>query len=134
MITFKLDFLIKFKYLIKYTFKHLDIFQFSNFKYKKQKLLDINYLLLKNITFIISLRTYVRILFIEDLLLHFFLFFFYRIGVWTQGYMLVKQTLYCLSHTSSPFCSGYFGDGDIMSYLPGLVSNHNPPDLSFSSS
>jgi hypothetical protein len=22
-----------------------------------------------------------------------------------------KQALYCLSHTSSPFCSGYFGDG-----------------------
>jgi hypothetical protein len=24
---------------------------------------------------------------------------------------LEKQVLYCLSHTSSPFCSGYFGDG-----------------------
>jgi hypothetical protein len=25
--------------------------------------------------------------------------------------MLPKQVLYSLSHTSSPFCSGYFGDG-----------------------
>jgi hypothetical protein len=24
---------------------------------------------------------------------------------------LAKQVLYCLNHTSSPFCSGYFGDG-----------------------
>jgi hypothetical protein len=32
------------------------------------------------------------------------------IGVWTQGFALAKQALYCLSHTFSPFCSGYFGD------------------------
>jgi hypothetical protein len=32
-------------------------------------------------------------------------------GVWTQGSTLAKQALYCLSHTSTPFCSGYFGDG-----------------------
>jgi hypothetical protein len=31
-------------------------------------------------------------------------------GVWTQGFALTKQELYHLSHTSSPFCSGYFGD------------------------
>jgi hypothetical protein len=37
-------------------------------------------------------------------------FFCGRTGVWTQGFVLTKQ-LYCLSHTSSPFCSGYFGDG-----------------------
>jgi hypothetical protein len=43
----------------------------------------------------------------------FFLFFliFGGSGVWTQGFTLAKQVLYCLSHTSSPFCFGYFGDG-----------------------
>jgi hypothetical protein len=35
-----------------------------------------------------------------------------------------------LSHTSSPFCSGYFGDGGLMNYLPGLTLNHDFPDLS----
>jgi hypothetical protein len=36
-----------------------------------------------------------------------------------------------LSHTSSLFCSGYFGDerGNLSSYLPGLALNHNPPVL-----
>jgi hypothetical protein len=34
-----------------------------------------------------------------------------------------------ISHTSSPFCSGYFGDGGLWNYLPGLASNHDPPDL-----
>jgi hypothetical protein len=38
-------------------------------------------------------------------------FFFGGIGVWTQGFALAKQALYYLSHTFSPFCSGYFGDG-----------------------
>jgi hypothetical protein len=32
-------------------------------------------------------------------------------GVWTQGFALGKQVLDCLSHSSSPFLSGYFGDG-----------------------
>jgi hypothetical protein len=27
------------------------------------------------------------------------------------GFALAKQVLYGLSHTSSPFCAGYFGDG-----------------------
>jgi hypothetical protein len=30
------------------------------------------------------------------------LFFFGTTGVWTQGFMLARQVLYCLSHTSSP--------------------------------
>jgi hypothetical protein len=33
---------------------------------------------------------------------------------WPDWYLnkgLEKQALYRLSHTSSPFCSGYFGDG-----------------------
>jgi hypothetical protein len=39
----------------------------------------------------------------------FFSFFFLLVGL---GFELgSKQALYRLSHTSSPFCSGYFGDG-----------------------
>jgi hypothetical protein len=34
-----------------------------------------------------------------------------------------------LSHTSSPFCFGYFKDGDLLNYLLGLASNHDPPYL-----
>jgi hypothetical protein len=44
--------------------------------------------------------------------------------------LVVKQVLYCLSHTSSPFCCGYFGDGGLENYLPGLTSNLVSPDLS----
>jgi hypothetical protein len=44
--------------------------------------------------------------------------------------MLAKQALYCLSHTASPFCSGYFGDGGLMNILPKLASHCNPPNLS----
>jgi hypothetical protein len=29
----------------------------------------------------------------------------------TQSFTLAKQVLYHFSHTSSSFCSGYFGDG-----------------------
>jgi hypothetical protein len=32
-------------------------------------------------------------------------------GIWTQGFTFAKQVLYSLSHTSSPLCFGYFGDG-----------------------
>jgi hypothetical protein len=53
-----------------------------------------------------------------------------RTGVWTQDFTLTKQVLYGLSHTSSPFCSGYFEMGSYMKYLPGLASNHYPPNLS----
>jgi hypothetical protein len=35
----------------------------------------------------------------------------YGTGVWTQDFMLATQAVYHLSHTSSPFCSGYFGEG-----------------------
>jgi hypothetical protein len=35
-----------------------------------------------------------------------------------------------LSHTSSPFCYGDFGDGGLMNYLPGLTLNWNPLSLS----
>jgi hypothetical protein len=33
-------------------------------------------------------------------------------GILTQGFLLAKQARYCLSHSASPFCSDYFGDGD----------------------
>jgi hypothetical protein len=39
------------------------------------------------------------------------LFFFFKTGVLIEGFRLSKQVLCCLSHFSSPFCSGYFGDG-----------------------
>jgi hypothetical protein len=39
-----------------------------------------------------------------------FIFLFLWDGVWTQGFALTKQELYCLSHTTAYFCSGYFGN------------------------
>jgi hypothetical protein len=39
-------------------------------------------------------------------------------GVWTQGFTLAKQVLYCLSHASSPSCSRYFGDGVSQTVCP----------------
>jgi hypothetical protein len=48
-------------------------------------------------------RTGTRVLLKKD--------FFGGNGVGTQGFTLANQVLYCLSHTSSLFCSGYFGDG-----------------------
>jgi hypothetical protein len=41
----------------------------------------------------------------------FFICFFGKPGVWSEGFMLAKQELCYLSHTSNPFYSGYFGDG-----------------------
>jgi hypothetical protein len=46
-----------------------------------------------------------------------------------QGFVLAKQAFYVLTHTFSPFFSGYFGDEGLENYLPGLVLNFNPPDL-----
>jgi hypothetical protein len=37
------------------------------------------------------------------------------------GLCASKLLLYCLTHTSIPFCSGYFGDGVFYSF--GLASN-----------
>jgi hypothetical protein len=34
--------------------------------------------------------------------------FFFSTKVWILGYLLASQMLYHLSHTPSPFCSGYF--------------------------
>jgi hypothetical protein len=42
-----------------------------------------------------------------------FTFYFYFFGgTGNQGFTLAKLVLYSLSHTSSPLCSGYFGDGE----------------------
>jgi hypothetical protein len=52
-------------------------------------------------------------------------------GFQTQVFMLAKQTHYCLNHTSSPFFSGYFGDGGLVNYFPGHLklqpSKSQPP-------
>jgi hypothetical protein len=45
------------------------------------------------------------------LLLLLLLLLFWRDWSLNSGFTLVKQVLYYLSHTSSPFCSGNFGDG-----------------------
>jgi hypothetical protein len=39
-----------------------------------------------------------------------FFFFWWDWGL-TLDFGFAEQALYCLSHTSSPFCSDYFGDG-----------------------
>jgi hypothetical protein len=44
-----------------------------------------------------------------------------------------RKAVYHLRHTSSPFSSGYFGDGGLMNYLPKVVVNHNPTNLIFPS-
>jgi hypothetical protein len=37
--------------------------------------------------------------------------YFVGLGFELKSFTLAKQALYCLSHTSSPFFSGYFGGG-----------------------
>jgi hypothetical protein len=63
-----------------------------------------------------------------------FMFLFIYLFWWewnlTSGLRTYKQVLYCLSHTFSPFCSGYFEDGGLTSSLSWLASNHDPPNLS----
>jgi hypothetical protein len=54
-------------------------------------------------------------------------------GVWIQGFALAKQALYHLSHTSSPFCSGYFGDLVSWTICPGWLQTRSP-NLSLRSS
>jgi hypothetical protein len=39
-----------------------------------------------------------------------------------------------LSHNSSPFCSGYFRDGNFTNYFPGLAWKCDPPDLCLTNS
>jgi hypothetical protein len=66
----------------------------------------------------------------------FFLFFFLvGLGFELRAFAPAKQILYCLSHTSSLFCSGYFlGDGISQTIFPELASNQNPPNLRLPSS
>jgi hypothetical protein len=45
-------------------------------------------------------------------------------GVWTQGFVLVKQTLYHLTPSSSPFCFSYFSDR-VSWFLPGPALDHD---------
>jgi hypothetical protein len=42
--------------------------------------------------------------------IRFFFFFFDGPGILTKSFAFAKQSLYHISHTSSPVCSGYFGD------------------------
>jgi hypothetical protein len=57
---------------------------------------------------------------------NYFFFFFGGTEVWNLGFTLAKQMLYCLSHTSGLFCSGYFGDRVLTNYLPRIASKLNP--------
>jgi hypothetical protein len=53
-------------------------------------------------------------------------FFFGGTRVWTQGFTLARQTLYNFNYSIRPLLG--FRQG-LSNYLPGLASNHNPPDL-----
>jgi hypothetical protein len=55
--------------------------------------------------------------------------FIYWDWVWTQGLQSLVA-LYHLSHTSSPFCSGYFGRWSLTNSLLVLSFKLNPPHLS----
>jgi hypothetical protein len=70
-----------------------------------------------------------------NLIIIIIIFFFFLVGLVFElrALHLAKQALYLLSHASSSFCSGYFGDGGLANYVPGLAFNCNPPDLSFPS-
>jgi hypothetical protein len=43
--------------------------------------------------------------------------------------MLAKQIPYHLTHISSLFYFGYFGDGGLMNYFLGLAWSPDPPDF-----
>jgi hypothetical protein len=50
------------------------------------------------------------------------------------GFMLAKQALYCLSHTSIHFALVIFGDEGLANCLPRQALNHDLPNLSLPSS
>jgi hypothetical protein len=50
---------------------------------------------------------------------YFNVFFLIETGFWTQVLTLPNQALYHFSHTTSPFCFGYFGDGILWTICPG---------------
>jgi hypothetical protein len=49
----------------------------------------------------------------------FFFFFLVGLGLCTQGFAHAKQALYHLSHASSQFCPGYFGEGVLQTICLG---------------
>jgi hypothetical protein len=62
------------------------------------------------------------ILLLSQGLLTFLSFIYFCVTeVCTQGFVLVRQALYGLSHVSSPFCSGYFGDTLLLFAQAGLL-------------
>jgi hypothetical protein len=76
---------------------------------------------------------------LSSICFHSFLFFFFFFllsgtGDWTQVFMLTKQVFCLLSHSSSPLCSGYFGEWGLTNYLAGLSLNCDLPNLSLPSS
>jgi hypothetical protein len=59
-----------------------------------------------------------------------FVLFCFVVGrVWTQRFMLAKQTLYGLSHTSSPFFLWLFWRWSLRNYLPGSKPDQLPKQL-----
>jgi hypothetical protein len=54
---------------------------------------------------------------------------FFLVGLGFELRTSHLQALYHLSHTSRPFCSGYFGDEVFKNVLPRLASNCDPPNL-----
>jgi hypothetical protein len=58
------------------------------------------------------------------MLLSLLLLIFDGTGVWTRGFMLARQVLYHLSHTSCPFCSDYFGNRILIYSHASLDHNH----------
>jgi hypothetical protein len=66
---------------------------------------------------------------------YFFALFFFLggTGVLTQGFVLTKLVLYCLSHDFSPFCSGY-SEGGGSKILSRPTLNFDPLDLNLTSS
>jgi hypothetical protein len=59
---------------------------------------------------------------IVPLLFSYLFFFFGCIGVSTQGFVLSRQVLYCLSHTSNSFCSVYLGDRILLFFQPAWTT------------
>jgi hypothetical protein len=78
-----------------------------------------------------TLRKTAGAVFIFDGIVTFFFFFFF--WDWGLNFALTKWVLYHLSHTSSPFCSGYFGGGVLPTIHPKLASNCDPLHLSLPS-
>jgi hypothetical protein len=64
------------------------------------------------------------------------LLFFFFLWDWglNSGLCAYKVDTHHLSPASSPFCSGYFGDGGLANYLPGLSSNLSLSDFSLPNS